>query len=407
MIPIRPTLLIEERPIMSGLLKGTLQRFGGSIRIPAGMPGAGRFVRHLAEAPSLTQQLSQLPIPIQAFQSVQLAGISKSLSTVLSLSQVAAAASVLNVGISAVGFAYMGYKLHKLQKSVDALRLAVDRGFEEVRRELAELREELRYVRALVEAGLIKQDELAASLTDVHELLLLREVAELRAALLEMERWPDSDPREVIRIASRVRMVLGDQARRFGPASGMRGLLLGDVAFRGWAVASMTESRLLAAAGHRPEAARLALEEARELREVGRRWARDLLSSPYGDLQTAYRFATPAMREDVKEERILRVARLSPFDGDLPARQGEQKAEEAELEMSVRPVSEFDARWRSVQLGHAEFLDGVSEICERLDSSAALLKDVDECSADLRALLPGKHSEPGLYTLDLSNATQP
>lgn len=50
----------------------------------------------------------------------------------MGLTQIAAGASVLNLCISITGFAYMGYKLHQIQKSLSNPQQFVEQGFNRV-----------------------------------------------------------------------------------------------------------------------------------------------------------------------------------------------------------------------------------------------------------------------------------
>ena len=126
---IETILLVNNPEIIKGLLNGSMKRYGSVIRWAAGTENAGQIVRHLAETPGLTSKLMSVPFsPILGGIDVighgltyhKLIGIERTLSSVMGLTQVAAGASVLNLGVSIAGFAYMGYKLHQIQKSSDA-----------------------------------------------------------------------------------------------------------------------------------------------------------------------------------------------------------------------------------------------------------------------------------------------
>ena len=111
---IETTLLVKDSAIIQGLLDGSLKRFGGVIREAA----TGRIVRHLLETPGLTNQLMTLPLsPVLGGASLitnlvgqgvtihKLDKMQQQLLSVLQLSQIAAGASVLNLGVSIAGFA--------------------------------------------------------------------------------------------------------------------------------------------------------------------------------------------------------------------------------------------------------------------------------------------------------------
>jgi hypothetical protein len=145
---IDTTLLVNNPEIIQGLLNGSMQRYGSVIRWAAGTENAGQIVRHLAETPGLTSKLMTVPFsPILAGIDVighglnyhkligverKLIGIEKTLSSVMGLSQIAAGASVLNLGVSIAGFAYMGYKLHQIQKNLGHIQQSMEEGFNRV-----------------------------------------------------------------------------------------------------------------------------------------------------------------------------------------------------------------------------------------------------------------------------------
>lgn len=104
---IDTTLLINSPEIITGLLNGSMKRYGSVIRWAAGTENAGQIVRHLIEAPGLTSKLTDIAFPpvlgnvntiSNGLTYHKLLGIEKTLSSALSLTQIAAGASVLNLG---------------------------------------------------------------------------------------------------------------------------------------------------------------------------------------------------------------------------------------------------------------------------------------------------------------------
>ena len=148
---VEPLLATLSDEITRGLANGSLQRWGGIIRVTKGYPGAGEIVTHLRDVVSVASQVSTPASAANLVSSVaanvQLHQVSSQLSQVMQLTQVAAAASVLNLGVSAVGFAVMNHKLNRLQESVGKLdgrlvQLAADnsRRFDDIDGKLVELR---------------------------------------------------------------------------------------------------------------------------------------------------------------------------------------------------------------------------------------------------------------------------
>lgn len=134
---IDTTLLVNNPEIIKALLDGSMQRYGSVIRWAAGTENAGQIVHHLAETPELTSKLMGMPFsPILGGVDVinhglnyhKLIGIEKTLSSVMGLTQIAAGASVLNLGVSIAGFAYMGYKLHQIQKTLGHIQQSMQEG---------------------------------------------------------------------------------------------------------------------------------------------------------------------------------------------------------------------------------------------------------------------------------------
>jgi hypothetical protein len=150
---INTNLLINNPEIIKGLASGDLVRYGSVIRWAAGVgEHPGSIFKHLVETLGITNKLLTLPVtPVSTGVDVightmtyhkllgidqRLVGMSQNLNQVLGLSQLAAGAGILNVGISIAGFAYMGYKLHQMQKSINFLQQTVEKGFSDVNRRL-------------------------------------------------------------------------------------------------------------------------------------------------------------------------------------------------------------------------------------------------------------------------------
>ncbi len=149
------TLLIKDPVIIQGLLDGTLVRYGSVIRYAAGTGKGGQIFKHLSEVPGILDVLKFFPaspasplidtighgLTYHKLMGVdrkltgithQLFGIEKTLGSVMGLTQIAAGASVLNLGVSIAGFAYMGFKLHQIQKSLGHLQQTMEIGFQRV-----------------------------------------------------------------------------------------------------------------------------------------------------------------------------------------------------------------------------------------------------------------------------------
>lgn len=368
-----PVLLADKPDILAGLTDGSLERSGSVVR-----DLNGRIRAHLPEVPDALSNF-QTPMP-------------PNLGPLLQLTQIGAMASVLNVGISAVGFAYMGYKLNKMQK-------AMTQGFENIENKLDDMNEQLRYAVLLAEANQEDLQLLKGSLQELHRLELIIQMADLAAWLEQLGRFPDENPREAIRVAAKTRRIMMDQALR-APAFDLQTMVIADVSIRGWAVATSTEAQLLLQTGNARDAYQLIDEEGAAFDALGERWANQLLDNDRPQLQTAYRFAVPELNEHILAERVNRIAELRPADRQLT--DGERyeaiTAAKVEYQMSYQKARGQD--WLQKECAAAEYLDGISELTARLRGVGALAREVDHRQLkSSQDLLPGKDAQPGIYCI--------
>ncbi|MGL4621760.1 hypothetical protein [Chroococcidiopsis sp.] len=416
---IDTTLLVRNPIIIKGLIDGSLKRFGGVIREAA----TGRIVCHLLESSNLTSKLFPLPLPPvldgasavtnvigQVIINRKLNEIQNTLNqvqhilpSVLQVSQIAAGASVLNLGVSIAGFAYMGYKLNQIQAALDRVQKSMEAGFDRVEGRLECLSGQLAYLHLLVEHSRKEQQYIATAISELHRMVLIKEMADLRAEIVDRSRYPDSSVRDALKVASRVRMVLSDQAMQAKPALEGQTLLIADVATQGWAVATATEAYLLLEDGQMNEARELLALEVPRLKTVAVQWADTLLSDERSPLVTAYRFATPYFQQHISTERVERIADISSVDTSLTKEQIRRKKKNAELEFEMSYRSQFDRQWTYRQIVIAEYLDALSELSARLENLQAFAT-LCECRGikSSRDILPGDDAEEGLYVLPIS-----
>ena len=414
---IDTTLLANDPKIIKALLDGTMKRHGSVIRWAAGTENAGHIVRHLAEAPGLTSKLMDVPFsPITGGVSVighgltyhKLIGIENTLSSVMGLTQIAAGASALNLGVSIAGFAYMGYKLHQIQKSLGHLQHSVEEGFNRVEgglnrvdNHLDTISGQLAYLYLLVEDSRQKQQSLAKAISHLHQAMLIKEIAALKAELDDHSRFPNELPREAIRTASRVRLFLSSQATQATPELDAEVMLNADVSIQGWAVAIATEANLLLEIGRHQEAKELISVEAPKFRQVAERWSNELISSENSYLSTAYRFTHSRFKEHITLERVERITEISTGDRALSPDQIRRQKTNVDVEFDMSySSSKFDATWIHRQIAVAEYLDALSELSARLESleSFAALCESRGVKSSCE-ILPGAATKPGIYTL--------
>lgn len=415
---IDTTLLINDPFILKGLLDGTLVRYGSVIRWAAGTEKAGQIFRHLAEAPGFTNKLITLPFsPVLGGASLvtdiighgitinKLFGIERTLSSVLQLSQIAAGASVLNLGVSILGFAYMGYKLHEIQKAIGNLQQSMEAGFSRIDNRLDKISGQLAYLHLLVEDSRQKQQSLAQAISNLHRTILIKEISDLAAEIINHSRFPEASPKEAIKTSSRVRLFLANQAMQATPELDAEIMLNTDVSIQGWAVATATEANLLLEMGNFREARELLAQEIPKFKQVAVRWAEKLIETERPELATAYRFTAPCFQEHISQERVNRIINISSVDESLSSEQIRRKKNEIEVEFEMSYSSQFDETWRHRQVAVAEYLDTLSELSARLDSLqpfAALCESQNVKSS--RDILPDANAEIGLYTLSLEKS---
>jgi hypothetical protein len=432
---IDTTLLVNNPEIIKGLLNGSMKRYGSVIRWAAGTENAGQIVRHLAETPGLTTKLMGIPFsPILGGIDVighgltyhKLIGIERTLSSVMGLSQIAAGASVLNLGVSIAGFVYMGYKLHQIKKKLGHIQQSMEEGFNRVEAGLNRIENsvitgfnrveadlnrvdnrldiisgQLAYLYLLVEDSRQKQQSLAKAISYLHQAMLIKEIAALKAELDDRSRFPDESPREAIKTASRVRLFLSNQAMQATPELEAEIMLNVDVSIQGWAVATATEAHLLLEIGKHQEAKELLAVEVPKFKQVAERWGDELISEENSYLSTAYRFTNSRFKKYITPERVERITEISTSDRTLSPDQirGKKTNVDVEFEMSYSS-SKFDEAWTHRQIAVAEYLDTLSELSARLESLESFANLCESRGVkSSREILPGADAELGIYLL--------
>ena len=432
---IDTTLLVHNPEIIKGLLDGSMTRYGSVIRWAAGTANGGQIVRHLAETPGLTSKLMTVPFsPILGGVDIighgltyhKLMGIEKTLSSVMGLTQIAAGASVLNLGVSIAGFAYMGYKLHQIQNTLGNIQQSMEAGFNRVEAGLNRIEKnlsagfihldnrlnrvdegldiisgQLAYLYLLVEDSREKQKSLAKAISHLHQAMLIKEIAALKAELDDRSRFPNESPRSAIKTASRVRLFLSNQAMQATPELDAEIMLNADISIQGWAVATATEANLLLEIGKHQEAKELLAVEVPQFKQVAERWGQALINNENTYLSTAYRFSNSRFNNHITPERVERITKISISDRALSPDQIRSKKTNIDVEFDMfYSDTKFDLAWTYRQIAIAEYLDTLSELLARLES---LEYFADLCESkgvkSSREIMPGDDAEPGIYAL--------
>lgn len=423
---IDTTLLVNNPEIIKGLLDGSMKRYGSVIRWATGTENAGQIVRHLVEAPGVTNTvISGAKVIGKSVNYYKLLGIEKSLSSVMGLSQIAAGASVLNLGVSIIGFAYMGYKLHQIQKQLGHLQQSMEEGFDRIEASLYRIESDIKtgirgvgaslnrveqrldiisgqlgYLFLLVEDNSEKQQSLAKAISHLHQAMLIKEIAALNSELDDRKRFPNESSRESLKVASRVRLFLANQALQTTPELDAELMLNTDISIQGWAVATATEAQLLLEIGQHQEARELLAIEVPKFKQVAERWGNELINDENPYLSTTYRFNHPRFQEYITPERVERIIEIATSDSQLSPEQIRTKKIHIDVEFEMSHSSQWDEAWLHRQIAIAEYLDTLSELSARLDglqSFAALCESRNVRSS--RDILPDSNATTGLYLL--------
>lgn len=369
-----PTLLFASAPIVTGLLDGSLVRYGSVIR----EAGTGRIVKHLAESTGLTSLLMGTPAApiISAANSVvntlghqatqqKIEVLQRTATKILSFSQVAAGASVLNLGVSVIGFKYMHFRMNQLQNSIIDLRNIVEAGIVDINSKLDTLSGQLAYLQIL---AVQSSTEILDAISDLHRAIFIQTLAKLQAELDSLHRFPDSSPRDALKVLAETRAFFIDQAHQIPTERQARYLLLSDIALKGWAVSLATESQLLIKHGYLKDATDILNSEVPRFRQLSQKWCVALLPADRPQLQTVYSYNAPRFAPYISTERIQRIARLSPSDQSLTPEQHFRKEHNLSVEFQMTYFQELDKLWYLTQVSLAEYLDALSELTERLES---------------------------------------
>jgi hypothetical protein len=431
---IDASFLVKNKEVVECLLDGSMTRYGGVIRWSKYTEKAGQIVCHLAETPGLTNKLIDVASsPVLGGANVighgltyhKLMGIEKTLSAAMGLTQIAAGASVLNLGVSIAGFAYMGYKLHQIQKTLGHIQQSMEAGFDRLESSLNRIENkldqsfnrveaslnrvennldiisgQLSYLYLLVEDNRQKQQSLAQAISHIQQAMIIKEIAALNAELNDRKRFPNESPRQCLKVADGVRLFLANQALQITPELDAELMLNTDIAIQGWAVAIATEANLLLEIGQHQEARELLVVEISKFKQVVERWSSQLISNENSYLSTAYRFTNSRFQEHIAPERVERITQIYPNDYTLSAEYIRRKKTNIDVEFQMSYSSQWDETWTLRQIAIAEYLDTLSELLARLDSleSFAVLCENKNVKSS-KDILPDDNTPSGLYIL--------
>ncbi len=372
---VEPLLKGLQSDIGRKLLRGEYTRWGGVIRKSAGYEGAGEIVAHLRDVLAPETPLSKMAnLGGHLVTQMKIDDVQQTVGRVLAMSTVGTAASVLNLGVSVVGFVIMARKLDKVQEGVNRVLSTVQKGHTElldrldgVDRELVELR----YL-ACGHQNLLAEavEEVRAVQRDLVDGYVARVATELDL-LARVDRPSDQQLQNALRVFGESRRWLASTiaARPPTPDNPARwfDLLL---RYRAWCFANSAEIATLRRATERTRAAEVAADAANQSRGWAANWLGTLV--PANDLEGLGRFGHSAFAAVPADARV----RLRRMGGGGDGPDGERDlAGAAEV---ARRMPALGPEWIERQLTLVPMLDMVEETTERMESLADELKMCDE-----------------------------
>lgn len=348
---------------------GQLERHGGVLRIAKGLPGAGRIVAHLREIPGADGLGDAIKIIGGMIDSATRSQISRAeFNALAGLTKVAAAASVLNLGVSVAGFALVMHKLGKLQDQITGLERLVNARLDGVDAKLDAIAAQLVEIRFVQACQGEMLSEALRHLQRLHTDRSLEHIAAMRA---EAELLSRGEVPTASRIESAERTFRAARhffalslsthgLRRDNPADWPELLLR----YRAWCLAVTADVTLQRRVGRLAEAAEIAKTSAEMARGWVHGWGETLL--PPTEYGGAYRFGHRRFAE-LPREVMQRLVRLQT--GESP-----MYVDPLELVASSQlsqAAPDLDENWWRRELGIAEVLDFSEETAARLESLAA------------------------------------
>lgn len=340
--------------ILRGLNSGEYKRHGGTIRKAPGRKDGGEIVGFLRDTGINGRALSELS-PVGT----------KTLSATFQLSQVAAAASMLNLGVSVVGFAYMAKRMNDLQRDLHRLAENMDRRFDRVEDKLDVVLHRLEEVRYLIIGNRVQGEALRDEIRALRQAFLGRQKAELMAALETVEVGESRLEDYLLRFKE-VRGALEEELLQPAPFSDSARLLDVGVRLRVWTVAAGAESLALVRLGKVDHAAEQYIRNGEKAHEFAREWVRRGL--PEADWSI---WAHRLFDDSVSEERLDRLSRT--LEGERPLAEILRKEGRGAVgnDAYVTALSDESKRLHE---GLAALTDGAVEVGDRLRSNAMELE---------------------------------
>ena len=371
----KPTLIANTIDIPTGLLKGIYTRWGGVIRVAHGQPGAGQIVGMLSDTSPFDQPLSLMKIITnnngklisQNLFGNDFSALSGQMSQLLNITGIGAAASVINVGISAVGFYIMNKKLNRLQESMSDLQRITEAGFQSVEKRMDDIQSQLVELRIFTLQNQSLLRDVLIGVYDVKNALFFEQMANLQIAMDHLSRFQNLSESEALLYLDRVSHVRlsieGELNGRFLDIDNNPWRFLDSLKlYRGWAIAGAGEVYSRRRMRDLDGSAELAGQLGVRARSWAGRWAENLI--PEREIAGIERFGHTRFNLTEGEKAIL-----FRIDKGEDINQGEQRSLEIEGAHAVaKHLPEFNDKWFNRQRGIADTLGMIEETTERIES---------------------------------------
>jgi hypothetical protein len=362
-IPITDnTLAAEQIDILEGLQNGDLRRFGGVIRKSPGSPDGGEIVAHLRDL--FNQNGQHSPVQLPDSPSPLSGKASRALSKTLQLSQVTAAASVLNLGVSIAGFAYLAKRMNSLQADIATLETKIQNGLDDIDEKLDRVLRRIEEVRYIVKANHVQGKTLLREVRAIRRSLFGQQKGELLAAL-EMVDVGESVIEDHLQTLKKVRHAMEEELRNPPPFRNVHQLVDIGMRLRVWAMAAAAEALALVRLNKEDAAAQQYEAAGGFALKCGRNWVNRGLPDPDWTL-----WANRAFEESVAEDRLFRLASL--FEDDLSRSRLRRMTGQGAVQHDPYVSQLTDAEKRKHE-GLAALADTSVEIGHRMKSNAAEL----------------------------------
>jgi hypothetical protein len=346
-------LATKESATALGLENGSLYRVGGIIRDSQ----THEIVEHLKEI---------------SFQPKDL--LSSSLSPSFQMSQLSSVTNIVGLGVSIVGFAYMAYKLNKIEKSINDLKNIVINGISHLSTKLDDISNQLGYISQLLQVQLVKQDQLNEELVSLHNSIMINNLADLLSAVQEIERFPQTSEQGVIKIANKCRLFFANELQKSSQKSKYEKMISNDFIFQILAISTSIEVHFLVKLKKYSDAIQVIDYSYPILDSNIAYWIKTIIFDEDlpKNLQTVYRYKGEFNNAQISNERFNRLLRNTKQEASLSVKSIFEKEINIEVELMK---DKNPPHYNIKQLVTAEFLDGLIEIKDRIGSSKYFLEN--------------------------------